>query len=572
MIRYLFLMFTLASTIACNRNEVPPVIDRTQLVLLTDKAAYQPDEPVQFRANKAAPESAMIRYRHLNETIAEVPFSGTTWTWQPPSTDFKGYLAEVYSIQEGKEILHGTVAVDVSSDWTKFPRYGFLSKFGTNEPISTVFADLNRYHINGLQFYDWHYKHHQPLALNGSQPAATWQDIINRTISFQTVKAYIDAAHEKGMAAMMYNLAFGATKTGEADGVQPAWYLYKDASTTIRDKHSLPQPPFVSDIFLLDPGNSGWQDYLADRNQEVYDHLAFDGFHIDQLGDRGNLYNAQGAAVNLSNRYKPFVEAMKARHPDKVYAFNAVNQYGQGGIATSPVDFTYTEVWGPNDRYENLATILHTNMVFGQGKGTVLAAYMNYDLADRTGTFNTPAVLLTDAVIFAFGGSHLELGEHMLGKEYFPNNNLSMSNELKERLVDYYDFLVAYQNVLREGGAFSHPTVTGHPDLAAWPAAPGKIAVVGRDLGNRRSIQLINFSGITDLNWRDNAGNKPAPTKVSNINLSFTEARQVANIWWASPDVDGGRSQTLSFTQTGNQVSFSLPSLAYWNLVVMELN
>ena len=60
---------------------------------------------------------------------------------------------------------------------------------------------------------------------------------------------------------------------------------------------------------------------------------------------------------------------------------------------------------------------------------------MNYDLANNMGTFNTPGVLLTNAVIFALGGSHLELGEHMLCKEYFPNSNLGMSSELQEAMV-----------------------------------------------------------------------------------------------------------------------------------------
>ena len=49
---------------------------------------------------------------------------------------------------------------------------------------------------------------------------------------------------------------------------------------------------------------------------------------------------------------------------------------------------------------------------------------MNYNKADNRGEFNTPGVLLTDAVMFALGGSHLELGgDHMLCKEYFPNEN-----------------------------------------------------------------------------------------------------------------------------------------------------
>ncbi len=34
---------------------------------------------------------------------------------------------------------------------------------------------------------------------------------------------------------------------------------------------------------------------------------------------------------------------------------------------------------------------------------------MNYNKADNRGEFNTPGILLTDAVMFALGGSHLEL-------------------------------------------------------------------------------------------------------------------------------------------------------------------
>ena len=36
---------------------------------------------------------------------------------------------------------------------------------------------------------------------------------------------------------------------------------------------------------------------------------------------------------------------------------------------------------------------------------TVFAAYMNYNKADNRGEFNTPGILLTDAVMFALGGS-----------------------------------------------------------------------------------------------------------------------------------------------------------------------
>lgn len=97
----------------------------------------------------------------------------------------------------------------------------------------------------------------------------------------------------------------------------------------------------------------------------------------------------------------------------------------------------YNEVWGKdNDRTEakfsHLKTIIDENNEYsGNQLNTVFAAYMNYWLAENVGEFNAPGVLLTDAVMFALGGSHLELGPHMLCKEYFPNDNLKMTEALK---------------------------------------------------------------------------------------------------------------------------------------------
>ena len=47
--------------------------------------------------------------------------------------------------------------------------------------------------------------------------------------------------------------------------------------------------------------------------------------------------------------------------------------------------------------------------------------------------FNMSAVLLTDAAVYAAGGSRIELGDgdEMLSNEYFPKHNLYMSDEHK---------------------------------------------------------------------------------------------------------------------------------------------
>ena len=546
------------------------------VAIATDKAVYNPGDEVTFTIdNSTLPASAKVRYKYLNTVLSEVSLTGSTWKWKTPATDYCGYMAEVYSINNGSETIYATIGIDASSNWKKFPRYGFLSKFPqlSDTEINGVISNLNRYHINGLQFYDWQNKHHKPLPVTGSTPAVSWKDIINRDIYFSTVQEYIASAHSYNMKAMFYNLVYGAWDNAEADGVQKEWYVFTDNTHVNRDFHLL-SSPFLSNIYLLDPSNAAWQQYLINENKKVYQHLAFDGFHMDQLGDRGARYTYDGTYLNLSETFKPFIEAVKADAPQKDIVMNAVAQYGQKGIAESSVDFLYTEVWSPFDSYSDLSNLIQQNNAFSnQTKNTVLAAYMNYDLANNKGYFNAPSVLMTNAVIFAFGGAHLELGEHMLGKEYFPNNNLDMKDDLKNSLVNYYDFLVAYQNLLRGGGTFNSVTLTSADSimmLSKWPASQGTVAVAGKKAGDNQVIHLINFTNSTTQNWRDSKGIQAVPVVIKDAKLVLTSDASVKRIWMASPDITGGASRSLNFAQTGTNVSFILPELHYWDMLVVE--
>lgn len=547
------------------------------LTIHKDKAMYNPGEQVQFSLNKPASAGLKIRYRHLGETISEANLTGNSWSWTTPATNFTGYLVDLYEIVDGTEKIHASIGVDVSTDWAKFPRYGFLTEFGQSaaSDIDKVINNLSRHHINGLQYYDWLYKHHWPMAGTAAAPQSSWTEIANKEVSLNTLKELISAGHSRNMRSMFYNLAFGALSDAAADGVQEEWYAFKDASHSQKDKHELPKPFFKSDIFVLDAGNTQWQQYLAAKNADVYATLDFDGYHVDALGDRGSLYTFGGQAINQQATFKPFLEAMKGAAPAKKLVMNAVNQWGQqASISQSPVDFLYTEVWGPNENYADLATIITNNDFYGgQDKRTVLAAYINYNKANNPGYFNTPAVLLADAVIFAFGGAHLELGEHMLGKEYFPNKNLQMNDELKIALVKYYDFLVAYENLLRDGGSFNAPQLVctnGKLSLANWPAATGKVAVQGKMVGNRQVLHLLNFSNAQSLNWRDTDGTMAKPVTVESAELTLTTTGTVKKLWLASPDINHGVAMPLTFTTVGNTISFTLPSLQYWDMLVAE--
>src|SRR5690606_10832339 len=264
---------------------------------------------------------------------------------------------------QGKELVDQlNIAVDVSSDWGKFPRYGYLADFMAMDvqEQEQIIDKLNRYRINGVQFYDWQWKHHIPLKLEGEQPASQWPEIANRLVSYDTVKNYIDLAHEKNMMAMNYNLLFGAFEDAEQDGVQREWGLFKDPLLKTQDKHPLPDS-WASDIMLYNPANTDWQQYLLNEEKKVFQHLPFDGWHVDQLGDRGVLYDGDAQKINLAETYVPFLQKAKQELGVDL-VMNAVGQFGQANIAQAPVQFLYTEVWDGHPQYRNLKDIVDQNL------------------------------------------------------------------------------------------------------------------------------------------------------------------------------------------------------------------
>lgn len=575
------------------------VTSQLSVNMKTDKACYVPGQTVTFVAEGNIPSSAKVRYRHGAHVLLVQDFSEVAkskqWTWLPPSTDYQGYLVELYTEGSGVENILGTIAVDVSSNWKRFPRYGFVADFDNysstvdkNANIKSEMAYLNRLHINGVQFQDWQWMHHRPVKLNSDGSLTQWYtDISNRWVGVEYVKNYIATQHAYGMKSIFYNLCFGAWKDAANDGVKSQWALMKKDGNGnyYQDYHGLPSS-WASNIYLQVPGNGDWQQYMVERNKEVYGNFDFDGFQIDQLGYRGTVYDANHQKVDLPSGYGSFIDAMKQAHPEKSLIMNAVSGYGTEQIVNKNVDFCYNEVWGngngyggaPEDQFANLYDIIATNdRLSDHQHPTVFAAYINYDKADNGGSgdhmVNTPGALLTDAVMFALGGSHLEMGDHMLTREYFPAAPLAMSDELKTALVRYYDFLTAYQNWLRgmsSKAAYSaHVSVNGNT-VKAWPPQANSIVTFAKTVGNSDVVHFLNFSNTSDLSWRDLNGTRQKPTRKDNLAVTIQTNRKVSKLWVASPDTHAGAVQELSFEQIGNQLTFTLPSLEYWTMVVME--
>lgn len=564
-------------------TEVTAVTSDLTVNITTDKACYRPGEAVSFTAD-VLPAGAKIRYRTSNKVVLEQSASGISWTWTAPSTDYTGYMVDVYRTKEdGTEVILGTIAVDVSSNWTRFPRYGFVATFDASKKnegvIEAEMAFLNRCHINGVQFQDWHNKHHWPLGGTRSKPEDIYKDIANRDVYTEVIRKYIATQHSLGMKSMFYNLCFGALNDAATDGVKPEWYIFKNTGRMDKDTHDLPSS-WKSNIYLLDPANTEWQTYIAQRNDDVYANFDFDGYQIDQLGSRGDRYDYSSNKVNLPKGYASFIEAMKLKHPGKSLVMNAVSSYGASQIAgTGKVDFLYNEVWGDEAGFKDLHTIIGANDQYSNHSlKTIFAAYMNYDKAgSTTGEFNTPGILLADAVMFALGGSHLELGDHMLCREYFPSTALQMSDALKTAIVRYYDFMTAYQNLLRDKSTEAEIAVSlsctdksRNLSLNAWPPQKSAVTSYARNVNGKQVIHLLNFLNADNLSWRDLNGTMPEPRLVSEVPLKLNVSAKVNKVWVATPDFHAGASQELAFEQKEGAITFTLPFLKYWTMIVIE--
>lgn len=159
----------------------------------------------------------------------------------------------------------------------------------------------------------------------------------------------------------------------------------------------------------------------------------------------------------------------------------------------------------------------------------------------------------------------------MLSKEYFPHKNLSVSPELEQQLVSYYDFLVAYQNLLRDHPKDSGLKAEGTKEVAiSDQAEQGKVWSFSKRMDGRDIVHFINFTDASTMDWNDDHGTQTEPAERRNVTVSVKTDRPVSKVWFASPDHNGGSPQVLSFSQRDGVVKWKLPALKYWDMAVIE--
>lgn len=563
------------------------------MVCRTEKSMYAPGETATVCLEGLPAEATALRARLYS-------LERCVWDWQLPASkrfplslpdaDGRGYALEIEALDEEQNVLTSAfTAVDVSSSWTKFPRYGYVWDFTPSADAESKADEMARYHLNGVQFYDWQYRHHRPLA----DDLSGWRDWSGRWISGDTVRAYLRAAHDRGMACMAYNMIYAANETYLTDGsgVQADWRLVRaNGADFTCDMDAKLGPVGVLQYFnLLNPD---WQSYIFAQENRVFEAFDFDGWHGDTIGENGPMrtadggplgYDADGKPIYLvKDGYTAFLNAAKAAIGDKYLAFNPVGAQGIENVNVSAVDVLYTEFW-PWDRnangrlYDDYYT-LH-RAILGAceqsgGKSLIVAAYVNY--RNPKAAFNPATVRMLDCVVFASGGSRIELGNggNMLSDEYFPaDGKKRMDDGLRSAVGRLYDFLVVYENLLRDGQRPVSRTVRLENLPVSTDGRSDTVWCFAKADSSTEIYHFLNLTG-TDDGWRDEEQTKKPPIAHENVKTRLYTDYPVREVWLASPDGESPLPLPLEF-QTGRDANgayaeFTQPALEYWNLIFLR--
>ena len=416
-------------------------------------------------------------------------------------------------------------------------------------------------------------------------PTPTWPDIANRTIYRGTVTNFIAAAHSFNMVAMNYNLYGGAYDNYLTDGsgAQLSMGIFSSTRPTFGYAQAnqmnvgLPAGWATSALYEMNNRDAGWQNYIFGKEQQVFNNLPFDGWHIDSLGVH-NAYDFSGVYFSLDDNNPSFINNAQAALGKRVL-FNTVDAGGENQVAQyANVDFVYSELWAGNQNYSDFNRRVDNARKYGS-KAPVFAAYMDRGLS--SGYFNEPGVRLADAGIFACGAAHIELGDSnlMLHTEYFPDDtSVQPSASLAVAMRNYYDFLVAYQNLLRDGTVSdgNQVVLTGAPSSTSGNA--GAVWLLTKKNLGYNILHLVNLANNTNTLWRDNIGTYSAPPVYSNLQVKMYYSGPLGggSLWYATPDTNRGAATQLYYSSGvdsgGNFVIFNLPWLQYWDMVWLELN
>lgn len=488
-----------------------------------------------------------------------------------------GYGVEVELYSNDEVVKTQSTAFDILGSWKFAPRYGFLADFSSEDIHDKKdLKEMNKYHLNVVQYYDWMFRHHDLIPSTDE-----FIDPLNRKLSLSAVKNKIDLAHSYGMEALGYGAVYAAAPD-----------YYKEHQDLGIYKNNGEVFGFANFLYIMDISReSSWHDHIVNEFYKAV-KFGFDGIHMDQYGypkEAVSRANEENTIRNLREDFPVLINDTRKYIEDKGEAvsliFNAVNNWPVETVAKAEQDSVYIEVWPPNDTYQDLYNLISNAKKYAPEKQVILAAYIKPFLQE----LNIPVeqaentAILTMTTIFASGGFHLLLGENngVLDDPYYPKYRTMENEDFKKKLRSYYDFIVKYEELLYDfnvidttmantGGINGEYIING---VKASPKAEaGCIWTLIKEKPGYKIVNLVNFTGIDDMNW--NKAKVKLPSAIKDIELTMLTCHEIKAVYAASPDIDGGKAVKLSFeyveSDQGNKIKVNIPELKVWNLVYIE--
>lgn len=484
-----------------------------------------------------------------------------TWT-PPPEVAGYGVHAAFRERLDGAPLVQASTAFDVARTWTQAPRYGFLCDFEPGRADGGVADAMNRYHINAVQFYDWMYRHDTLLPETDE-----FVDSMGRRLSIRTVRARIEAVKRLGMAALAYVTVYAASP--EFFEAHEDWALWEGVGRPCKFGDGY--------LYLMNPAaGSPWRSRMMAEYQAAVSGMGFDGVHIDQYGYPKLAFAARTceptALLRLGDVFADFVDEAKSAvarvRPGGYVVFNCVNNWPVEAVAPSHEDIEYIEVWPPHDTYADIVELISGARRLGSGKAVVLAAYLS--------PARHASVRYLDAVIFAAGGGHIELGEGdgMLTDPYFPRHE-RVPPALASALRRYYDFCTRYMDLLYVGVGepeWGMPVSTPGYPCTSLDSAAGEVWFIPRRKGDLTVLNLVNLLNVRAPLWN---ADHDAPPRLDDVKVRVDLPKPLDEVWFASPEFEDGRMVRLDFAGTGGVAAgysyeIVIPRLEYWSMVVLR--
>ncbi|MBW7881306.1 MAG: hypothetical protein H3C34_01485 [Caldilineaceae bacterium] len=549
-----------------------------------DRATYRPNDQARIQvklantAERLGRATVRARLMALQDELARAeqpvdlePLASVTaeLALRLPAGDWRGYGVEVELIDAHDQAMaQATTALDVASDWTRAPRYGFVADFTPDEDARESeqrLASLARYHLNALQFYDWMYRHQLFLP-----PATEFIDPLGRRLSLDVVTRKVRLAHEFGMQALAYVAIYGAAPDYIAEHPEQGFYCSDGTPYTLGDW-----------LYITNIAHPSWQEQLFSECRRAISSVGFDGIHLDQYGYVRTGYTRDGSRVDVEAELPDFLNAARSAVDNAPAVFNAVGNWPVAAVARSSVEPLYIEVWPPNDSLRDLREIIVRARDLRHGRAPVLAAYLSdflsADPAAQAGAAH--ALRRLTAAIYLNGGSHIMLGEEngVLRHPYFPNYYRLTPEQVRAVRADY-DFIARYAEYLFDP-AWRDISVTStgginediRLDVPRFGphAEPDSIWTIARMRDHELTLGLINLCGMASTAWN---APQPAPRQLRDVRVTLQMERPIQAAYFASPDCSDGRPIPLQVQQSGRVSTLILRELAYWGLLIVQFS